>query len=438
MRDLSRRGFLQTTAIVAASATVPAWAQDLAAPIETLGFSGWPIVQGATDAVSARFVLLHPAHEEFACEALDLNRQPLPLDVVETWNLPGSDLATTEIQVQGLVPEVDCTLRVIRSTGEILDQRVFRSLDLAKSRCRIAAVSCMNDSLGRKTVTMWETLARQNCDLVLFVGDTCYADLFKGPASEAAYARRYAETRNTLAWFRLPRLVPSIAVWDDHDYGLNDSDKNFKFGSFTRQLFRRFWGQNQSLASKAGFGVGSVFEGFGQRFFLCDDRSFRDAPGSKLGRHWGEEQTEWVLAEFAASDRPTWLLNGSQFFGGYLGKESFEGDHRGDLEDVLSKLSSMSAPAVFLAGDVHFSEIMQIEAKKLGYPTYEFTSSSIHSLTIPFHQHRKKNPRRLASEWQHNFFVFDVDVSESWKINSRCVLNGGDTSFSRSVEIRRG
>lgn len=433
--DPTRRHFLQSSSLLLLATTVPSVARPQQPP--AIDPERWPLVQGMTDAVSASFVILHPTQSEFHATAISPSGEKVPLAWIDRFAVPGTSLSTTEILVTGLFPGRDFQLHLTGPDGRVFDRRVFRSLDTSGSRCRFAVVSCMDDSYRDEAVRMWGTLARENPDFVVFLGDTCYADSDNRGRAPGDYGRRYAQTRMTLDWFRHARLIPSIASWDDHDFGLDNADRTFPMRGTTTQLFRKFWGSRFHGVVRRGFGVGSVMEAFGQRFFLMDDRSHRDPAGSLRGRHWGQDQTDWLIAEISRDDRPAWLMNGSQFFGGYLGKESFEGDHAGDFDDVLRRLSRLSAPVCFVAGDVHFSELMEIEPEKLGYRTYEFTSSAMHSLTLPFQQHRARNPRRLTSEWRHNFLMFDSEARGSWKIAARCVLDGNRTSFARNLEIQR-
>lgn len=429
-----------------ASSAVPTWARAANRPSRFTGplqarADAWPVLQGPTDATSTSLIVMHSAETPFEPRIFGPQRESIPFAYVDRWSLPGSSLVSSELFVSGLMPGLEYELELVNGAGEVFDRRSFRALDLSRPDCRFAVVSCMNDSslMGGKISTMWESLHREECDFIVFLGDTCYSDLGNDKRDEAGYARRYSETRQRLSWFRMPKLTPVFATWDDHDFGLNNADRSFPRADFNRQLFGKFWGSIQSPVWRKAHGVGSVFEGFGQRFFLMDDRSFRDAPGVSGGRHWGDAQLNWLIAELEKSDQPAWLMNGSQYFGGYLKKESYEYTHPTDFAHLLDRLSRVSAPVAFVSGDVHFSEVMAIEEKQLGYPTYEFTSSSVHSFTFPYHNIRAKNPRRIDTAWQHNFLVFDSSASgaDGWNIRVRCVMEGNDVSFSRNLNIRR-
>lgn len=441
----SRRSFLQLAGLVMASSAVPALAKAANRPPKFNGpyqasAKAWPVLQGPTDANSTSLIVMHYQEAPFEPRIYGPQREVIPFAFVDRWSLPGSSFVSSELFVSGLLPGLEYELELVDGAGTVFDRRTFRALDLERPGCRFAVVSCMNDGslMGGKVKTMWESLQREECDFIVFLGDTCYSDVGNDKKDEAGYARRYSETRQRLSWFRMPKLTPVFATWDDHDFGLNNADRSFPRADFNRQLFRKFWGSIQSPVWRKAHGVGSVFEGFGQRFFFMDDRSFRDAPGVTGGRHWGQEQLDWLIAELEKSDKPAWLMNGSQYFGAYLKKESYEAIHPADFSHLLDRLSRVRAPVAFVSGDVHFSEIMAIEERALGYPTYEFTSSSVHSFTFPYHNIRAKNPRRIETEWQHNYLVFDSSSNGGWNIGVRCMTEGNAVSFSRNLSISRG
>lgn len=434
--SFQRRDFLKATGLAIAATALPARANTPAstAPNPNL----WPIMQGMTDATTTTFIIQHPKDVPFNIQIRGTLERSLRSGLVQRTALPGSNLAITEFAATGLVPGVDHALQLIDGNGRVFDQRVFRTVDPRNPYCRFAVVSCMKDSFRDKVITMWQALERERPDFVIFAGDSCYADNNISGPTESEFSRRYAETRATLAWFKMPRLIPSIATWDDHDFGRNNANRTFQPADFTRSLFRLFWGRQFNALNRQAFGVGSVLEAFGQRFYLMDNRSFRDPSNTPRGRHWGYEQTEWLLADLARSKTPAWLVSGSQFFGGYLGKESFESDHSFDFQDTMGRLARLEAPVAFVSGDVHFSEVMRIERQVLGYETYEFTSSSMHSITVPGHHLRARNPRRMISTWKHNFLLFEVDMRQGWNIRCQSVSEGNSRNFAQNFSIRRG
>ncbi len=438
--DPSRRRFLCYASFLVASSAMPLWARarDFMPLNNAANPNAWPIMQGPTDATSATLIILHEAAADFSPHIFGANNELVPWAFTQRWPLPGGTLMVSEICVSNLLVGVDYRLQLVDGGGNILDQRTFGALDVSREQCRFAVISCMNDSVGG-TASTWELLYKENCDFVVFLGDTCYSDQHNTERTTGSYARRYAQTRSKLAWFKMPKLTPVFATWDDHDFGFNNGYKDFAMAPFMGQMFRTFFGTKENANWRKAYGVGSVFEGFGQRFYFMDDRSYRDNPMASRKRHWGAEQTDWLLQDLASSNKPAWLMNGSQFFGAYLDKESIEGDYAEDFNQILARLRQISAPVVFASGDIHASEVMKIEEQQLGYGTYEFTSSAIHSIRFPFAFSGAVNPRRIGPlEEQSNFMVFDVDVSKIWNMHVRCLNKKGALSFSGNFEISRG
>jgi hypothetical protein len=150
------------------------------------------------------------------------------------------------------------------------------------------------------------------------------------------------------------------------------------------------------------------------------------------------QQEDWLMKSLAEAATPTWLLNGSQFFGKYLEKDSFEGRHPYQFKRVLEKLRSIEAPVVFGSGDVHFSEVMRIEKPALGYETFEITSSSMHSLTAPWVNIRKTNPRRIATTWHYNYVVVQARA-QAGRLDFRALSLGKNLNvyFDQKASITR-
>ena len=445
--DFSRRRFLETSSALLLGSALP-WQAQAELPsfglapdllgIKNRDSGAFAILQGATDENSTLLIIQHDSAEKIELRVRAGSGLPAFVAQVNSRALREVNLSISQYLITGLSAGLDYELFVTSDRGRT-DRRIFRSMQPRKAACRFAVVSCMNDNFAKDSEAIWQALNQQECDFIVFLGDTVYADMDNPNRDEAGYERRYSESRAKIPWFRLPRLVPCLATWDDHDFGLNNSDESFPLRHFTRDLFRAFWGSQANLAWRPAFGVGSCFAAYGQRFYLMDDRSFRGPANERGSQQWGAEQAEWLLADLASSNSPAWLLNGGQYYGAYLNKESFEGNYAEDFRSLQSELGKLAAPVVFVSGDVHFSEIMRIEREALGYSTYEFTSSSIHSFTFPFHNEVARNPRRLNTEWRHNFLLFDAQVnSESaMQVRTRCLRARSRVSFERTVTIDR-
>jgi alkaline phosphatase D len=362
--------------------------------------SGLSILQGFTNAHSTQLTVVAPREASllFAVRPSKLGASSVTArsEIVER---SFSQTVVHRVWLNGLELGVDYTLSIYGPNGQKFDERVFRALDLSPRPVRLAFVSCALDFLHRN-------------DMALFLGYNVYADRLsltkKVPADPEQLWNRYVETRQSVAFYYWPRLVPVLATWDDHDFGADNSGAGYAYKDESKVVFETFFAQTAGAESEeihSGPGIARKVTAFGADLFFMDDRFFRGEPGTPSSRMWGEEQVRWL--EQSLSERPAWLLNGSLFFGGYTEKDAFEGMYDYEFRPLLDTLQKHSGLVCFASGDVHFSELMRIEKQILGYETFELVSSSIHSFTFPGHQNRFTNPRRLAATGRHNFVMFE-------------------------------
>lgn len=378
---------------------------------------GMPVVQLWTDETRAQFRVLSNPLMPVNYEAT-LDGKVLPLKILTSTECPyDENVQMDHILVEGLQLGKDYLLSAYDDrTGARVEERVFNALDTKKKQARIIVASCMCDIFEGAQMDMWKGVAAAKADAIFLIGDTSYTDL-GGDGTIKGNWSRHIQTRRKLDIFKWRKLVPVFATWDDHDYAGNNADKNHPLNGKSLGVFKAMFGWTPLQVGDHGPGVAMHVDLFNQRYFLMDDRSFRDAEGTN-GAYWGGTQDTWLVNHLAESKVPAWIMNGGQFFGAYLQKDSFEGDYAKEFSSVLKKLKEIEAPVIFASGDVHFSEAMKIESSILGYETFELTSSSIHSATTPLIDKRRTNPRRLASTWHHNFMVIDV-ASNGVQMNFR-------------------
>lgn len=439
----SRRDFLKHTGIISAglmtfqpfggSSVFAAGSDAVAALATTPAYTGkYPIHQGLTFEDLAYFTVLRPKTGELTYEVVDGANGKLALLAVSSAGMKGSDLQLDKLKVTGLQIGQTYRFRVLDAKGKVVDERNFKALDTNKKNPKVALASCMNDFFKSACTQMWASLGKQTPDLVFLVGDTCYANN-ESDGTQLGFWNRYCETRSRIGIFRHKNLVPIMAVWDDHDFGGNNFDGSYNGKKFTLELFSNFWLYPEHDKYKRGVGVSQVLNVFGYRFCLMDDRYNRNDT-----TQWGVVQKDQLFETLSTGNQPTFLMNGSQFFGGYLKKDAYEYNQAKDLSLICQQLARINSPVCFVSGDVHFSEIMKIESKVLGYQTYEITSSSMHSFTFLGNAKRKKNPRRLESTSKHNFTVLQLDnASSKFKFTSTSFDEDGDKHINKALEIVR-
>ena len=152
---------------------------------------------------------------------------------------------------------------------------------------------------------------------MLWLGDNLYLqqpDLYD-PASMAA---RYRRQRGFAPLQKLLTATSHLAIWDDHDYGPNDSDASYVMKGETLRLFQRYWpNPSAGLPDVPGaFG----FARYGDvLFFLLDDRYYRSPDRWREGPDktmFGARQLEWLKQALVSAPRSAIKIvaGGGQFW----------------------------------------------------------------------------------------------------------------------------
>ena len=228
---------------------------------------------------------------------------------------------------------------------------------------------------------IFAAIAARKPDLMLWLGDNLYYQRpdFLDPASLAARHRRQ---RGFEPLQELLTAAPQLAIWDDHDYGPNDSDASYVLKGETLKLFRRYW-------PNPSFGLPDVPGVFGHvlwgdvHLFLLDDRYHRSPdkwPEGADKTMFGARQLEWLKQALTYAPRTALKIfaGGNQFWNR---ANRFEGWNRYATEQKAFAqwlLAQRIEGVVFVSGDRHFGELLKIE-RPGAYPLYEFTSSPLTS-----------------------------------------------------------
>ncbi|MFH1176716.1 MAG: alkaline phosphatase D family protein [Acidobacteriota bacterium] len=246
---------------------------------------------------------------------------------------------------------------------------------------------------------IFAAMAAARPDLMLWLGDNLYyreADLF----SASGLAHRYRHDR------ALPELQPflaataHLAIWDDHDFGPNDSDGSYGLKDASLALFKLYW----PAATRGLPGVPGVFHKvtWGDvDFFLLDDRYHRKPNGwpqradkTMLGR----AQLEWLKESLVSSHAAFKVIAlGNQVLNPLSEYETMAHYAAEQKELVDWIVGQRIDGVVFISGDRHHSELIRLQPAG-AYPLYDFTSSS---LTAGVHEMKEghpelANPHRVA------------------------------------------
>ncbi len=185
----------------------------------------------------------------------------------------------------------------------------------------------------------------------------------------------------------LPELQPLLAsahhyaIWDDHDFGPNDSDGSFAFKELTLEAFQLFW-PNPSFGAAGQKGVTTFFQWGDIDFFLLDNRYHRSSNYRKTGKAQilGDAQIEWLINALAFSRAPFKMVAvGGQVLNSANVHENFSNHPSGERELLLKRIEEEKIKGVvFLTGDRHHTELSKL-VNKAGNAVYDLTVSPLTS-----------------------------------------------------------
>ena len=337
--------------------------------------------------------------------------------LLNRFSYDGSDWAVSVFDFEGLTAASKYELQIRDESLDLIGKRVLRTFPKKEDVRSLRAVvaSCMDDGFKSEAKDMWATVSWLRPDWIFLIGDTVYSDKFvgfyEGPADPKTMFERYVETRNELTIYRQIELIPVLASWDDHDYGKNDGDRTFRFKVEAKKIFDAFFPKLKiENWYDVGPGVSSRLNFAGQDIFLLDDRSFRSPnrwPGTPKDpqTHFGKEQEKWLFDSIAKDKKPSWIISGDQFFGGYSPYESYQGSHSDSFLQFVKKFKKVKIPFWLISGDRHMMELMQIEEEQFGFKTLELSTSGIHAKVFPSYWDKYPNERQLVGIAEKNNFA---------------------------------
>ncbi|MDO8544752.1 MAG: alkaline phosphatase D family protein [Opitutaceae bacterium] len=298
--------------------------------------------------------------------------------VIEGPALGGDSDFMGHVVVEGLQPTTTYHYAIILD-GKTAMAQPYPSFTTAPEtgsagKTRVAFSSCVGRS-GFMTAAIWaEMSARPRFDLLLMLGDNTYAD----STVPEIQRRHYYDHRGTLGYAEITRRVPTYAIWDDHDYGPNDSDRTAQGKEISLQTFQQFWanpgyGQRDDPGAYFKFSRGDV------DFFMLDNRYHRSpnrAPDDGTKTMLGAAQLAWFKRELLASRAKVKLIaSGSEWEpNGHLDSWTSFGRERDEIFGFMREHDVQGV--ILLSGDRHFTGAYQIGGRFI-----EVTSGPLGSRT---------------------------------------------------------
>lgn len=268
---------------------------------------------------------------------------------------------------------------------------------------RLAFGSCARQT---KDQPIWDEVLKAAPELFLFLGDNVYGDT----TDPAVLRSKYALLGAKPGFQRLKAATPIVAMWDDHDYGKNDSGVEHPTKNESRAAFCDFWGEapdsprrtqeggiftstmigppeqsvqiivpdlrwnRTKLRRPGGFPLVAGTWIAGQIFRSAEVKGPYRPSRDETATMIGDAQWAWLEAEFAKPAALRIFASSLQVLSEGSGWEAWENFPKDAAR--LEKLIGDASNVVILSGDVHYGEISKRERANAS-PLWELTSSGL-------------------------------------------------------------
>ena len=277
-------------------------------------------------------------------------------------------------------------------------------------------------------------------DFMVWMGDNIYlreVDWY----TRTGIQHRYTHARSQPALQPLLANVHHYAIWDDHDFGPNDSDRSYIHKDKTREAFELFWA-NPSTGLDGEHGITSFFQWADIDFFLLDNRFFRSPNDCQTcdATILGKAQLDWLIealvyskASFKVVVIGGQVLNPAPVFENYAhhhGQERLELLRRIETEGIRNVL--------FVSGDRHHTELSQLTLDN-GITLYDWTVSPLTS-NPSRNNEREGNTLRVPGTYvnDQNFGIMTVTgPRKDRRMNLTIVDAEGNPRWTREIRQER-
>ena len=289
-----------------------------------------------------------------------------------------------------------------------------------------------------EAANIYASIAQKKPDMMLWGGDSLY---FREADYDSAYglSYRWRHTRSAAQLQPLLRTAHHYAIWDDHEFGPNDSNSSYPFKGETLKLFKQNWA-NPTYGLPETPGIFTTFSYNDADFFLLDNRYYRDSDKLKSDdkSKIGAAQLRWLKNALLASVASVKIIAvGGQITNTVNTAEGWDKFPR-ERDDMLKFLVDHNISGVlFLTGDRHFTSMMKTERPD-SYPLYELTCSPMTAGPITNPKRDRENPGVLEGTFvdQRNFCTLDFSgKKDDRKITVRSFSTEGKQLCEKQLRV---
>lgn len=253
---------------------------------------------------------------------------------------------------------------------------------------------------------IFESMAADAPDMMLWLGDNIYLREVDFQ-SYSGFLHRYTHTRSTSEMASLLKACPNYAIWDDHDFGPNDSDGSWVHADWSRESFKTFWSNPSYGLPDAPRCISTAFRFVDMEFFLLDNRTYRVNHYNKTNEPQvlGQDQIDWLIQALRKSRAPyKFVVVGGQVLSDAAVYENVA-QFPSERQQILERIEAEDIRGVvFLSGDRHTTELSELTLAN-GRKVYDLTVSPLTS--GPGHARDEPNTLRVEGTYveQRNYAV---------------------------------
>ena len=275
--------------------------------------------------------------------------------------------------------------------------------------------SCLDQ---RYEQSIWLAIKEKNIDGFIFLGDNVYGDHASGDLSKMKKAYKIQKTKLP-KWLLNEKEI--LAIWDDHDFGVNDGGKDYPLKKEAEKMFLDFWNISNVDPRRNREGIyfkeNKNIDGTEIEIIGLDTRYFR----SKLKREkntykpnmdpeatiLGEAQWNWLESSISNSQaKIVIILSSIQILATDHPYEKWANFplERTRFLNLVSNASS-NKTIIFISGDRHRAGI---------YQNKDFLEITASSLNKPGSKNKENDPLLLGQTFpEKNFGILDIEPKKN-------------------------
>ena len=270
---------------------------------------------------------------------------------------------------------------------------------------------------------IWPWVTHYEPDIFFWMGDNIYGDSLDPDILREEYRRQ----REVAGLQPLIHNTSHLAIWDDHDFGLNNHDRTNPIKEGAYEVFLEYW-PNPSYGLPDVKGIFFTYTWGRVEFFVMDGRWYRDPdedPNTPEKTMLGAAQYEWLTEKLEDSTAVFKVLVSG---GGFNKSKGVVGDSWAGFIDERNRLFDFIRDkeitgVVMMSGDTHIGELNVIPwSDHGGYDLYDMVSSPLAQVTPDSWLERRPEKRIWPVYFQgSNFGLIDFVMDDDPRVVFRLV-----------------